>query len=411
MPTRRSVEALYGFFEPGQPARSITPDRVQDVIATALVSDRVHVVRSLDDLPEAESGEIVLPADKVVLLVDNINLGSTALRLSAGTVLRGLSGVTLTSSAEGGVIRATDLAGPVILREFNVVATAGPAIVASGGAEHQFNAFVLGLFGASAGQITGFDVASFKDCFVQAADGITFGGTTSKTFVSQCPFYGITSGNAAITFAADYEANRADIVNCWWKGIAGAAIRAVEGYQLDYGRISNGMMENVDTPLSGLTVADLNWWISNTDGLDNSRAVADARLESAATTTITTQGEWTTLAGTRVLGTSSERFGIGDAGGLEYLGRDPVRVSVSIVVSCDPPASTQWQFAVEKNGVIETSSIVTIEQGGGTAARPRSESVVDVLRLETGDTINVAARNQTNTANLPVDNVSYAVSD
>jgi hypothetical protein len=36
MPTKRTIEQLYELFEPGQPDRSITPDRVQDLILTLL---------------------------------------------------------------------------------------------------------------------------------------------------------------------------------------------------------------------------------------------------------------------------------------------------------------------------------------------------------------------------------------
>jgi hypothetical protein len=36
MPTKRSIQQLYDFFEPGQPAASITPDRVQDLILSVL---------------------------------------------------------------------------------------------------------------------------------------------------------------------------------------------------------------------------------------------------------------------------------------------------------------------------------------------------------------------------------------
>lgn len=360
--------------------------------------------------PYLSGDEYVLPAGLWVPL-GGMDLGDKAIRVSTGARLRGFADAEITSSATGGVIRATNVDSPVILREFSVIATAGECLNVQGSTDHQFNAFFVGMFGVKAAIVNGFDVQSFKDCFTEAADGITCGGETNKIFIAQSPFYAITSGNAAIELSSDLDAKRIDIAYTWFKGIEGVGLRAQSGYDLEYGRFSNGMFEDVGQQLEGVEVEDLNWWFADNDGLENSRCIAGSRLSSPTTTEITSQNTWTPVQGTFTLSENSERFEINGDNELVYVGRDPIRVLATIAVASSPPASTTWQFGILKDGVINADSVITVVQGSGVAAQPRTATVVATLRLNTGDNFKLACRNNTNTSDLTKSNVSYAVSD
>lgn len=410
MATRRTIEQLNGFFASGQPARSITPDRVQDLIKTAMVSDSVHVVRSVDDLPDPVGDQVTLPAGKTVLLAGAINLGSDALRLSTGTLLRGFGGDSIQSSNANGVIRATDLGAAVVMREFSVIATGGPAFALQGTIEHQLNLFFMGVFGASAGTITGFDVQAVKSCFIKAADGFTFAGTTNKIFVDGTPFYDIAEGNAGIRLAANLDASVADLVTNFFKFDDGTCIEAVDGYSVGEGKLRGSLIDGTATPLAGLSPADVNWFMRDNTGVRDSRVAAQSFLTEAATTTIATEGVFVPVVGPFELGALAERFEHNGDNELVYTGQAPALVTFNAAFTVDPSNNNRVAFRATKNGTTIAQSQTIVEQGAGPGSSPRAGAVVSIMEVETGDRIGLAVANLAGTANIPWLTATYAVS-
>lgn len=167
------------------------------------------LVKSTDDLTPYLSGdEYILPTG-LVLINGTIDLVDKAVRVSTGTVLRGLSDGVLVSTNVSGVVRATNIGSAVILREFNVVCNTGPCLVLTGTDTYQLNIFFVGMIGLKAAVITGFNVQSFKQCYINCAEGITLDGTTNKLFISDSPFYSITG--SAITLASTLVCTVADL--------------------------------------------------------------------------------------------------------------------------------------------------------------------------------------------------------
>lgn len=409
MPTKRTISQLYDYFAPLQEAGSITPDRVQDLIATMAVSDNMHVVRSTDDLPDPSGNEVTLPA-KTVLFLDDVNIGSDHLRLSEGTVLRALAGASVVSTSTGGVVRAAGLDAAVIMREINIVAPAGPCLDLSGPIDQQLNLFFVGLFGASVGTVSGFDVQSFKQCFFDTADGITLTGTTSKVFISESPFYGITAGNAAVTFASGLNSRRVDIVNSFFKhDAAGIPLRADEGYTVGYGRVSGCMLDGPETMLDGLASSDLNWWFRENDLVRNSRVTAQSFLTEASTTVITTQGEFTPAEGPFTLTELTQRFTVNEENELVYTGVDPVTVTFDSSFNVDPSNNDRIAFRATKNGATLDYSQAIVEQGAGAGSSPRAGSVLALIEIDPGDRIGLAVANLEGTANIPWLSATYSV--
>ena len=374
-----------------------------------LGSENVLVIRAVDDLPAASNGEHLLPA-KTVLVVEDIDLGANALRLSTGTLLRGLGGITITSSAASGVIRATNLGAAVVIREVSIVATAGPCLALTGTTDHQLNIFFCGFFGASIGTVSGFDVQSFKDCFFSCADGIINTGTNNKIFYSQCPVYGITSGNAAITLAAALDARRVDIVNMFFKhDAAGIPLKAIAGYTVGYGRVSATMLDGPTTMLNGLTSADSNWWFRENDLVRNSRVAGQAFLSAAATTTITTQSVFVAVAGTFTLTDLTQRWTLNVNNEMVYSGLDPVTVSLTATFTIDPANNNRLAFRATKNGTTLAQSETIVEQGAGAGASPRPGAVVALIEIVNGDRVALAVANLSSTDDVPWLTCTYAV--
>lgn len=372
----------------------------------------VTVIRSSGDLPPAVGGEHVLPTG-TVLLTDTINIGSNALRLSEGTLLRGFGGEGVVSSATGGVVRVTNVDSAVVMREFAIIATGGPCINLVGPADQQLNMFFVGMFGVapgtSIGTVSGFDVQGFKDCYFEAPDGLTLTGTTNKLFISQCPFYGLASGNAAITLDSALNARRADIVTNFFKhDPAAIPIRAEVGYTVGYGRVFGTMLDGPTTMLDGLASSDDNWFFKNNDLVQDSRVAAQSVLDAPATTVITTVGAFVDVTGTFTVTALTQRF-ILSGNELEYTGGDPVLISLVSSFTIDPAFNDRLAFRVTKNGATLPESETFVEQGAGTGSSPRNGTAVALIELLPGDTVGLAVANLTSTNDVPWLSATYAV--
>lgn len=366
------------------------------------ISDDMIIVRTLADLPSPVANEITLPANKTILITGLIDLGANALRLSTDTVLRGFGGDSVMSSATGGVVRATNVGSAVVIREANVIATAGPCLALEGTTAHQLNLFFVGLIGPSAGTVTGFDVQAFKDTFFATADGVTLAGTTNKVFISQSPFYTVAAGNAAVTLDATLNARRMDVVEPFFKhDPAGIPIRAEVGYQVGYGRVNGLMLDGPTTPLEGLTSADPNWWFKGCDGIADSRVASQAYLTAADTTLITQVGEFVQVAGAFALSPRSQRMSLNANNELVNDSNQPVLLSFMTTLTVDPSSNDRLEFRVTENGVTIPESRFIVEQGAGAGASPRPGWVSSLVYLNPGESAGLAVANLTTIANVP----------
>ncbi len=378
------------------------------------ISDRSLLVRSTADIADLLVGdEYVLPASALVELSGPIDLGARALRPSEGTVIVGNAHGMITSTADG-VVRASGLESPVIMREFNIVATAGRCLDLSGPITQQLNLFFIGLIGAapgtSVGTITGFDVQALKDCYINAPAGIRLDGTTNKIFFSQCPFYGITG--SAITLASTLDAEVADIVTSFFKfDSPGVAIEAEAGYQVAEGILRGSLRKGTAIPLVGLSAADVNWSMHDNSGIRDSRVAAQAYLTTSATMTIAEQGVYYPVAGEFTLSEVAERFRLTENNELEYIGLRPELIEFGSSFAVDPANNNLLGFRASKNGVGLVETTTMVQQGAGPGASPRSGAVIGLIEVVTGDTIGLEVANMESTASIDWVTATYAVKD
>lgn len=393
----------------GAPLSAGDFDGNMDKLEAAAFTADILVVSTLDDLPDPVNGVITLPSQTVVVLGD-LNIGSNALQLSTGTVLRGLGNDTITSSATGGVVRATNIGSALVMREFSIIATGGPCIDLEGTTDHQLNLFFVGFFGAAVGTVTGFDVQGFKDCFFNAAAGLTLTGTTNKVFISQCPFYGLAPGGAAITLATGLNARRVDMIANFFKHDAGATpLKAEAGYTVGYGRVSGSMMQGPTDMLDGLSSADDNWFFRENDLVPDSRVAGQSSLTADATTPITTQGTFEPVTGSFTVSSLTQRLELNGTNELEYTGGDPVLITFSASFAVDPSNNDRVAFRATKNGTDLAYSQAIVEQGAGPGSSPRGGSIVALIEMVTGDRVGLAVANLDSTADVPWLAATYAV--
>jgi len=366
----------------------------------------VLVVDSTDDLRAHDEGDhYALPADTTVWIGGTVDLGAHYLQLAEGTVLRGHGHSTIVSLATGGVVRATALEAAVILREVNVVAPLGPCLNLSGPIDQQLNLFFVGLIGAVAGMINGFDVQALKDCYIRCDDGLHLGGVTNKVYVSACPFYGITAGNAGITLAATLDAEVVDVQSSFFKSEAGTAMRAVAGYQVGEGVVVDSIVLGATVPFEGMGPEDVQWTFRGNTGARDSMTVGESHSTASLLVDIVTQDVPVRAANPSMSGANTERFTNDGTSGLTYTGIRPATVLATATIQVDPAGNnvSGWVY-LARDGVPITESRIPF---GVTAGQDiRTVTISDLIRVTTGETVSVWVANASGVVDITVPIVS-----
>lgn len=353
--------------------------------------------------PYLDVDKYVLPANRLVMLNGTINIGDKYIQLSEGTVLRGWANATIIYTDTGAALRCSALDANVVLREFTIVAASGSCVDLAGPITRQLNMFFLGLIGNKAGTITGFDVQAVKSCFISCADGITLDGTTNKFFFDGSVFYGITTGNSAITLDATLNASVADIVTSFFKFNDGTCITAEIGYNVDEGKLRGSLVDGTATVLDGLSPADIEWTMTDNTGIRDSRIAGHLSLDTEAETTISTQNTPVKVAGTTTPSALNERFDHSN-NRLTYKGDKPVLVNVRAFFAVGSGNNVELTFFLAKNGSVLAETAVVVKIGSGNDQRTGSSG--GILEMETDDYIEIWAQNNAGTKNLTVESLT-----
>lgn len=354
------------------------------------------IIESIDDLTSyLVDDEYILPTG-LVMVNGTIDLGNKALRLSTGTILRGLTNTFLISTNTNGVIRATNIDSAVILREFNVICYTGPCFVLTGTITHQLNIFFVGMFGIEAAIINGFNVQSLKQCYIECSNGVTFDGTTNKVFVSESPFYSITG--SAVTFASTLNCSVADIVTSFFKfDSPGTGITAEAGYSITEGKIRGSLIDGTAIPLNGLAASDPNWTMTDNSGIADSRIVGGLYLTSSVETVITTISTPVKVEGITTGLSLNERF-VATTNRLTYTGLQPTVCSLTGTFAVDSGNNVLLYFYIAKNNIVLPESQSRVRVGSGTDERIGSVSCL--VDLQPDDYVEIWVENPSGIDNL-----------
>lgn len=389
------------------------------------------LVKSVEDLlppdidPEDVVGDEILLPSGAVEIDGAVDLGGLAVRLQEGTHVYGVNPANdgFISANTNGVIRAADI-GEVIMANFFVVATQGPAIsLADSTQTWRCNLFSLLFLGCqSAGTISGFRMQCVKACYCGAliapsgtiiarpGGGITFSGETHKTFVAWTPFEDM-DGGSCIRFASAYKSDFIHCVGNFFKVSGNGAVVGIEaeaGATFDNEAIFHSNLAEPDallTTVVGLSSSDPGTqWRTNT-GIRDSRVVAKMYFdqgESPLETTFSGPDTPTKLLVPTALDPLSERVDMPDDQRFRLVqsgsGRETL-CNITAVVTLDPAANNQaFNLYWAKNGTIQPDSLTRVRVAAG--ADERTATVMVLEGAEADDHFEVWIENLTSGASV-----------
>lgn len=387
-----------------------TDERVLLAVENRLLSNTL-IVSDVSDLPAPIGDEHILPANTTVLIDGTVDLGTNALRLQIGTILRGLGNDKIITTNSLGAVRATNISSNVILREFDIISPNGPCLELTGDINYQLNAVYLGLFGERVGNITGFDVQSFKTCFSDTLEGLFLGGTTNKISIDGCPFYGITGTNAGITLRNDLVVDIIDITTNYFRYTSATALRAIAGYQLNKeANVRGCLIANSTTPLEGIDPSDPKWRMSNNTGIRDSKVAAVSVLSETTIIDIIEQNTFVPIQGNFVTPGIIERFEVLSNGALSYSGISPELVTIVVTIAAFPVAGDTINARLIKNGNPVPGGEVYISQSGNASATMVvSGTLTTMAQINPGDTVYVEIANITTSNDIELRYVSISI--
>lgn len=154
--------------------------------------------------------------------------------------------------------------------------------------------------------------------------------------------------------------------------------------------VSNGTLNTVTTPLSGISREDVRWEFSNCSGVDDSAKTAGVHLSATRRVTNAGAGVFSKIGGTDWLEVTSERFTTDNTGTMTYISEIDSRFDVHASATLDKVVGGADQLAlrIAKNGVtIANSEVVT------SNTTPTGLSSMTQVLLTNGDTIDVYIAN------------------
>jgi hypothetical protein len=278
---------------------------------------------------------------------------------------------------------------------------------------------------ASLGTIDGFRVPTWKGCnFERFADGLTLTGTMDKVFIESSPMRTVTgSGARILSFDSALEVGIVDMANNYVKDVQtdteviyvdpGATIDSI----FQYRGVTHDPTVTQDNILTGAASVDgVDYRVSDSFPLANSKAFADFTLVDPTPTTIATQATNKTDAaayepvdGTTSPGTLA-RFESNTDNELTYVGKRDRVGELTAVLSAGTGTSDVVAAAWFVNGslVEGTATRVQMSQQGGGIAKTIVTTGINGA-LETGDTFEVRIANLGSTTDIDVGELSAQI--
>jgi hypothetical protein len=379
------------------------------------------VINDSGDLPEVSNGRHQLK-DNTVYRFSGFITSSNGLELGSATVLKGGYGATdgFIHTGTSTAVYARDVG--LFIDDMYIHAPGGTIFDCVDTVDSEVlildssfsDAAGLGNI-ADLGTLDGFRVPTFKSCNFEEFDaGLTLTGSCDKVFFSGCPLRTVTASNVTIlTFDASFSTDIIDITDCYVKSVqsdtqvinvdASATISEVFQYR---GTTHDATVTKSNILTGAADAQKVGYNVQDSDPVRNSSVIGELSLDSATTTTITTQDTYTTVDGATSLGNESERVTQSSNGVLQYDGRRDVNVHISASLTAEVPNNTEVSLAITKNGTVEPTSEAQIT---GKGSVPSNVSTSGVEDIQNGDTISLQIKNNTGTEDIPVEryNISF----
>jgi len=371
-------------------------------------------VKSVEDFPEAVGGVISLADDATYFLLNDVDL-------LGARIVGGRNSVLIGGSSENCVLSSTglDSGTALVSSEFSLPCrfmafSHGTALGLDAGAnpDQAIDWFGVNFLNcATIGTIKNFSNVILTSCAWLNSSGMTFGGTIGTVSLDKCLLQSFDGGDA-ITVPATAELTRrfrviysAVVTGSGSIGInvSGSATIPVESYILDTINFSGA-----GTATSGVAYDDNKALWVNCVGVNNSSSAGHMYMQNNATaTTIGATGTPVKVAGTTVVGPTTEKF-THTANRLTYAGAIQRRFRVSVVSSFSAGSNNEVGTYIAKNGsVVDDSETYATANSAGRLENVIAQTVVD---LAENDYVEVFVENNTAATDITVEALSVIIS-
>jgi hypothetical protein len=317
------------------------------------------VVSSLADLPTPASGAITLDATKDYLFDGIVDIGGNYININGASIYGSDLGDGVTSSAAGGILRSTNQ--NIFIENFLVLLASGSSKAFDFSDGTGLSSCVLYSVNVAdatpslgVGQISGFQNVLLQNAGWQTADGLKLTGN-----IDHFLFYGslvsnMTSG-AGIEFMSSLVINDVNIGQINFANAA-MALKLDAGATIDVGRVSNCILRNVTTPLTGFDSFTPGWEMTANSNIPNSRTYGYVYMNGNATATaLPTQNTYAKVAGTTTALTL-QKTSSPASNRITYTGKKGILADVFIAISASSPSSAgAISVALAKNGTVITN--------------------------------------------------------
>jgi hypothetical protein len=310
--------------------------------------DAEVIVKTAADLPAANLGVRTLAADTIYRLDGHIDLGSDTLVLSSNTYIKGVDAAktSLTSTTTTNFITA---ASSFTLSGFGITCSTGTLFDCTGGAFESAYLKEMTINSASSlGSVH--DWYSFfwdKGAAVSFTDKITFSGACNILIMDLVEFI------TGYTVAVDLDSatfNTCSFFRCGF-GYASATnhmVVAVSGGNINAGktgRLNFCSFASITTPISGYTLADVQWESFDNLGLSSSAKAAQTYLHIQTDTTGLVSTVPAVINGsTNFVTAIADQFTVTTGGRCTYNGLTSSTFSISVAIVGTSGSGTNVDF-------------------------------------------------------------------
>jgi hypothetical protein len=382
----------------------------------------IVLVESVNDFPTPASDVITLEQNKLYLLCGTVDIGNNTIELSTGsniTSLNSLTGTIISNSSTAPVLRGINI-GSITLRNFNVFApqTSGFHFVDDSNT-NQATLITVSFVGCtSMGIMDGFLnqnlilTSILESSGIRPGSGVTFTGNPKSTFIINCYFDNLNTGDA-ITFDNGFTGSNIGILQTgvFMRDPPASAIHFINymnNPELIEGNafITSNVVSGDITPLLGVNTSNLRWWFSVNTNIPDSQVIGTFNQDpsvSVQTTTITTQGVAVPVNAQTILGMNVQRFeDVGTSGNhLRYIGihSNFVTMIANIVIDVSGSSSIFAFYIGDETGPFPETKVL-LRPGAGQDIR--GVSTVTVREISENDEFRLWLSNEDSTSNADV---------
>jgi hypothetical protein len=386
-------------------------------VAIRLVRDEKRrnfiVVQSDEDLPLPSGGVHELEDDTYYQFNGTVT-SSNSIRFGNNTMIGGLHfGVDrFVYTGTGTALTGTN--ANVYIDTLSVSAPSGTAINVSGTTATELLANYVEFNNCnSLGTITGFRRPSLMTCtFDTFNTGLTFAGTSTKIFVSACPFRNAAANSTCVTIGATVNTPIIDIVdNYFGRTTPGnvTGVSLVTGATVStYGIFRGNTFEFITTPTTGFDSTTPGWGFVNNSGIADSTTVGEYFMDDNATATTLTVNTWTKVAGATTAGIL-ERTSMPQNNRLQILSiQGQIKLQATAALSILGTSNNQVvEVAIYKNGVIASAPLRLVLVG---TTRADSATLIALEQLQANDFLEVWIRCTSGNNNATVQRLNFILS-